>query len=267
MITRQRHRRALPAGGRAAAPPRSLQPRGHRVGAGHGGHPGDAVTLVLPAVHHLGRRPRVHPSASWPSRRSPRWSLYVMFVFTQTVRHRDFFLPVRGRRRPAPDDDDATATPTRRRPGRRWLSLGLLVVALVAVVGLAKVRVARDRGRRSRRLGFPHAVVGVVIALLVLLPESIAAVRAAARPRADQPQPRLRLGDGLDRPHHPDHRRRLDLARRPARARPRADADRAAGALRRGRRADRRPGPRQAAPGRSCTWCCSRRSSSCRSQP
>ena len=32
-------------------------------------------------------------------------------------------------------------------------------------------------------LGFPHAFVGVVIALLVLLPESLAAVRAAARDR------------------------------------------------------------------------------------
>ena len=66
-------------------------------------------------------------------------------------------------------------------------------------------------------LGFPYAFVGVVIALLVLLPESIAAIRAAAlRPRADQPQPGLRVGDGLDRPDHPDHRGRLDLARRAA---------------------------------------------------
>ena len=65
------------------------------------------------------------------------------------------------------------------------------------------------------RVGAPHTAVGVVIALLVLLPETIAAVRAAApRPDADQPQPRVRLGDGQHRPDHPGHRRRLDLAAR-----------------------------------------------------
>lgn len=103
--------------------------------------------------------------------------LYVLFVLTQTVRHRDFFLPVR------PDDggaEQAHAEPPSVKAG--LASIGLLLAALVAVVGLAKVEspaieLAVDAA------GFPHASVGVAIALLVLLPETLAAVRAASRDR------------------------------------------------------------------------------------
>lgn len=107
---------------------------------------------------------------------------YVLFVFTQTVRHRDFFLPVApdGTVREEGADDEHHADP----PGTRAaLVSGLLLVgALVAVVGLAKVSSgAIEDGVAS--LGMPKAVVGVVIALLVLLPESIAALRHAAAER------------------------------------------------------------------------------------
>ncbi|MCW2614166.1 MAG: ionic transporter y4hA [Frankiales bacterium] len=102
-------------------------------------------------------------------------AVYGMFVFTQTVRHRDFFLP-------APQDavassDEHAVPPTTRVAAT---SLGLLVVALVAVVGLAKVESpAIESGVEA--VGFPPSFVGVVIALLVLLPETLAAVRAARR--------------------------------------------------------------------------------------
>jgi Ca2+:H+ antiporter len=107
-------------------------------------------------------------------------AIYLLFVFTQTVQHRDFFLPVEDGGT-APDlDQDGHADPP---SGRAALtSLGLLVVALVSVVGLAKVE-SPSIERAVAGLGFPHAFVGVVIALLVLLPESISAVRAAARRR------------------------------------------------------------------------------------
>ncbi|MEZ0578662.1 calcium:proton antiporter [Nocardioides sp. MH1] len=107
-------------------------------------------------------------------------SLYAMFVVTQTVRHRDFFLPVArdGQRGPVDADGDGHADPP---TGREALiSLGLLAVALVGVVGLAKVE-SHAIESAVHSLGLPAAVVGVVIALLVLLPESIAAVRAALR--------------------------------------------------------------------------------------
>jgi len=106
-------------------------------------------------------------------------ALYALFVFTQTVRHRDFFLPVSpGRPGPHDDDGDGHADPPTARAALQ--SLGLLLVALVAVVGLAKVE-SPSIEKAVDAAGFPAASVGVVIALLVLLPESIAAVRAAAR--------------------------------------------------------------------------------------
>ena len=105
-------------------------------------------------------------------------ALYALFVFTQTVRHRDFFLPVEAGS--ALSSDDTHADPPSARAS--LFSLGLLLIALVSVVGLAKA-ISPAIEDAVRAVGFPHAVVGVVIALLVLLPESIAAVRAAALER------------------------------------------------------------------------------------
>ena len=136
-------------------------------------------------------------------------ALYGMFVFTQTIRHRDFFLPVeQGQHTPmvqssgggdsfehAPvdlDEDGHADPPTNR---AALASLGLLVLSLVAVVGLAKIESpAIESGVAA--LGFPPAVVGVVIALLVLAPETIAAVRAAARNRV-QVSLNLALGSAM----------------------------------------------------------------------
>jgi Ca2+:H+ antiporter len=97
--------------------------------------------------------------------------LYALFVFVQTVRHRDYFL-------------DLAAEPagTHAPPPGRIVAAGtaLLLVSLVSVVLLAKVlSVPLDRGVLA--LGLPRAVVGVVIAAIVLLPEGLASVRAAYR--------------------------------------------------------------------------------------
>src|SRR4028118_1720846 len=110
-------------------------------------------------------------------------ALYAAFVFTQTVRHRDFFLPVSsddlGRVTGLLDlDGDDHADPPVAREA--WLSLVLLLAALVSVVGLAKL-LSPTIEDGVEDLGLPYGVVGVVIALLVLAPESIAAVRHAAR--------------------------------------------------------------------------------------
>jgi Ca2+:H+ antiporter len=113
-------------------------------------------------------------------------ALYGMFVVTQTVRHRDFFLPVT---EDGVVEEEHAAPPTGRATAS---SLGLLVVALVAVVGLAKVESpAIESGVEA--VGFPPSFVGVVIALLVLLPETLAAGRAALRERI---QTSLNLGYG-----------------------------------------------------------------------
>ena len=113
--------------------------------------------------------------------------LYGSFVFIQTVRHRDYFLAVQ-------DDDQEAHAPL---PANRTavLSAGLLLVSLVAVVGLAKVLTpAVELG--IAYAGMPKAVVGIIIALLVLLPEGLAALRAARSNRL-QTSLNLALGSAL----------------------------------------------------------------------
>jgi Ca2+:H+ antiporter len=109
--------------------------------------------------------------------------LYGSFVFVQTMRHRDYFLPVGG-------GDDGHAEP----PSNRTvaLSAALLLASLVAVVGLAKALTPTIEAAIAS-FGIPEAFVGVVIAALVLLPEAVAAVRAA---RADRLQTSLNLALG-----------------------------------------------------------------------
>jgi len=103
--------------------------------------------------------------------------LYALFVTTQTVRHRDFFLPVDAEGEPV--EQEHADPPSDR---ETWTSAALLLAALVAVVGLAKVE-SKSIEKLVAVAGLPQAVVGVVIALVVLAPESLAAVRAARRGR------------------------------------------------------------------------------------
>jgi Ca2+:H+ antiporter len=106
-------------------------------------------------------------------------ALYGLFVFTQTIRHRDYFLPLAGKSNPASFDDDGEhADPPSNRTAA--MSLLLLLVALAAVVGLAKL-VSPTIESGVLAAGLPASAVGVVIALLILLPETLAAVRAARR--------------------------------------------------------------------------------------
>jgi Ca2+:H+ antiporter len=115
--------------------------------------------------------------------------LYAVFTFVQAVRHRDYFLPVDTER----DERNGHAAPPSTR--QAWSSLGLLVVSLVAVVGLAKV-LAPYIAAAVATAGAPAALVGIVIALLVLLPETVAAVRAAGANRL-QTSLNLALGSGV----------------------------------------------------------------------
>lgn len=117
-------------------------------------------------------------------------AVYVLFVLTQTGRYRDFFLPVDAEGAVLQDDDGPHAAT----PGVRSAVISgiALLVALVGVVGLAKVESGAIKDG-VHALGMPDAVVGVIIALLVLLPESIAAVRQA---RADRVQVSLNLAYG-----------------------------------------------------------------------
>lgn len=116
--------------------------------------------------------------------------LYAMFVFVQTIKHRDYFLPPLEEALAHPADIEEHAPPPQALTA--WLSFGLLVVSLVAVVGIAKL-LAPTVERTVLATNLPHAVVGIVIALLVLLPETWAALRAA---RADRLQTSFNLAYG-----------------------------------------------------------------------
>jgi Ca2+:H+ antiporter len=112
--------------------------------------------------------------------------LYGTFVFAQTVKHRDYFLA-------EGDDEDAHAPSPPRRAA--LASAGLLFVSLVAVVALAK-KLSPVVEAAVAQAGAPRAVVGVVIAALVLMPEGLAAVRAAQANRL-QTSLNLALGSAL----------------------------------------------------------------------
>lgn len=115
--------------------------------------------------------------------------LYGSFLFVQTVRHRDYFLATDEDGNPlevAHAEPDTTVT---------LASAVMLCLALFSVVVLAKqLSVPMKSGLDG--LGLPASFVGVIIAGLVLLPESIAAVRAALADRL-QTSINLALGSGL----------------------------------------------------------------------
>lgn len=110
--------------------------------------------------------------------------LYAAFVFVQSVRHRDDFAP--------PGDDAPEAHGAH---GGLAAAVPLLLLSLVAVVGLAKALTPIVEAGVDR-FGAPRSVVGVVIAALVLMPESLAAVRAARENRL-QTSLNLALGSAL----------------------------------------------------------------------
>ncbi|MFJ8690983.1 calcium:proton antiporter [Micromonospora wenchangensis] len=120
-------------------------------------------------------------------------ALYGLFVMVQTGRHRDYFLPVTSDGSVPDSDGDGHADPPSTRTA--VTSLVLLLVALVAVVGDAKtVSPTIEAGVAAANL--PQSFVGVVIALLVLLPETLAAARAARRDRV-QISLNLALGSAM----------------------------------------------------------------------
>ena len=113
--------------------------------------------------------------------------LYSSFLFVQTVRHRNFFLPEEGAAEGtlAPPPSYVTSL----------ISLGLLMVGLVAIVVLAKA-LTPTLEYAIGTLGAPRSFVGIVIAALVLLPEGMAAFRAARVNRL-QTSMNLALGSAL----------------------------------------------------------------------
>jgi len=109
--------------------------------------------------------------------------IYAAFVVAQTLRHRDHFLH-------GEPDDHAHEAPVPR--AKALAAAAMLIPALGAVVLLAKA-LSPSIEQAVAAFNAPKAVVGIVIAGLVLAPEGFAAVRAA---RANRVQTSLNLAIG-----------------------------------------------------------------------
>jgi Ca2+:H+ antiporter len=111
--------------------------------------------------------------------------LYGVFLYTQTVRHRDYFVSH------STDDLDHGLVSNR----MLFISTGLLLVSLLGVVLLAK-KFSQVVDAGAAMIGAPPAFAGVVVAILILLPESLAAVGAARKDNL-QKSINLALGSSL----------------------------------------------------------------------
>lgn len=98
--------------------------------------------------------------------------LYILFAFVQTVRHRQDFLM-----------EDSTADDGERPSAGAAILAGLLLVVSLVVVILLAETLSPVLERSVLTVGLPPAVVGLVIAAVVLLPEGVTAMKAANRNR------------------------------------------------------------------------------------
>jgi Ca2+:H+ antiporter len=116
--------------------------------------------------------------------------LYCIFIFVQTIRHRDYFIDTA-------DDETAAGDTPHDNPSNRITAISavMLIVSLAAVVLLAKA-LSYPLDRAIAAAGLPQAFVGVVIAAIVLLPEGLAAVKAAVLDRL-QSSMNLALGSAV----------------------------------------------------------------------
>jgi Ca2+:H+ antiporter len=112
--------------------------------------------------------------------------LYGVFLYTQTVRHRDYFVA---------DAAGAAQEGPRVSTASVLLSAVLLLISLLAVVLLAK-KFSQVVDAAASLIGAPPAFAGILVALLILMPEGVAAI-AAARRNDLQKSVNLALGSSL----------------------------------------------------------------------
>ena len=114
--------------------------------------------------------------------------LYGAFVMVQAVRHRDFFLP------PGNDgNEEIHAAPPKTAVA---VTSGLLLIVCLGIVVLLAKALAPDIENAVVNAGAPKSLVGVIIAAVVLLPEGLAAYKAAKKNRL-QTSLNLALGSAL----------------------------------------------------------------------
>ena len=101
-------------------------------------------------------------------------AIYITFIAVQTVRHRDYFLPPPKEDHTIPEESHVEPPSTK----AALQSLAGLVISLIAVVGLAKVTSPLVQGVVDD-YELPQMLVAISIAMVVLLPESISAIKSA----------------------------------------------------------------------------------------
>ena len=143
-----------------------------------------AIALILPNYTTSTAGP-TYSAAQLAAAAIVSMMLYGAFLFVQTVRHRDYFLASGD----ADEDDGDLPVPSN---PQTVTSLVFLIISLVAVVLQAKMLAPR-LDNLIDYAGLPPEFTGVVIAALVLAPESIAAVRASL---ANKPQISINLALG-----------------------------------------------------------------------
>ena len=97
-------------------------------------------------------------------------ALYLVFLYTQTVLHKNYFT----------GEHAISAVSQSQTPAKLLGVIALLALALASIVGLAKL-FAGVLTLGVTAVGAPFSIIGVIVALIVLTPESIAAVGAARR--------------------------------------------------------------------------------------
>lgn len=113
--------------------------------------------------------------------------IYSFFLFAQTSRHREYFL--------SEGEDEEHAAPVKISNPVLFISLGFLLVSLGVVVLLAKT-LSPTIESIVMSYHLPKALVGVIIAAVILLPEGVAAIIAARKNRL-QTSLNLALGSAL----------------------------------------------------------------------
>lgn len=146
------------------------------------------ITLVLPNTTTTMSGP-IYSTSQFALMAIASLVLYGSFVLVQTVRHRDYFLPVGA----AAEDENVHAEPPSTRAA--LASAALLILCLGCVVLLAK-SLAPTIENAIVAAGAPKAIVGIIIAAIVLMPESLAALNAARSNRL-QTSLNLALGSAL----------------------------------------------------------------------
>jgi Ca2+:H+ antiporter len=143
------------------------------------------ITLIMPNYTLTTPGP-VYSAAQLGFVSAVTFLLYGVFLYTQTILHRNYFVG-----EAAGNGGEGAHVSNQ----ILVLSVALLLVSLLAVVLLAK-KFSLVVDFATARIGAPPAFAGVLVALLILLPESVAAV-AAARNNDLQKSINLALGSSL----------------------------------------------------------------------